>query len=117
MVKICNDGFTDCATKEHKDIHHIMITQNILSGRYKHLIIWFLKEDSKRFTEIQQLLHGISQGSLTKQLRELEKDGVIHRTVYPEVPPKVVYHLTDKGQKLVNIIEMMEKFGSDYTQS
>ncbi|MGJ5718889.1 winged helix-turn-helix transcriptional regulator, partial [Staphylococcus equorum] len=61
-----------------------------------------------------KFLTSISQGSLTKQLKELENDGLINRTVYAEVPPKVVYSLTNKGKALMPIIDMMEAYGREY---
>ncbi|QQZ64447.1 helix-turn-helix transcriptional regulator [Paenibacillus sonchi] len=86
-------------------------TQHVLSGRWKFLILWFLKTKEHRFGEIKALLNDISQGSLTKQLRELEKDGLIYRNVFPEVPPRVEYSLTPKGCEFLPILEMMESFG------
>lgn len=116
MVKICNYGFDESFIDEHRDIHGIAYTQNVLSGRYKNIILWYLKEGDKRFNEIKKLLVSISQGSLTNQLKELEHDKVISRTVYPEVPPKVVYGLTDKGRDLIPVIDMMEAFGEKYSE-
>ncbi|UXR77395.1 MULTISPECIES: winged helix-turn-helix transcriptional regulator [unclassified Staphylococcus] len=114
MTKICKDGFTECPLNEHRDIYNITYTQNILSGRYKNIIVWILKDENKRYSDIKSFLHGISQGSLTKQLRELEEDGILHREVFPEVPPKVIYSLTEKGRALIKIIEMMDQFGEIY---
>jgi DNA-binding HxlR family transcriptional regulator len=111
MVKICNYGFDEKAIENHRDVYGIAYTQNILSGRYKNLIIWYLKEKDRRYSHIKKFLENISQGSLTKQLRELEADGIISRTVYPQVPPKVVYALTETGKHLLPIIDMMEDFG------
>ena len=114
MVKICNYGFDESFVEAHRDMHGIAYTQNVLSGRYKNLILWYLKEKGHRFGEIKKFLTSISQGSLTKQLKELENDGIINRTVYAEVPPKVVYSLTNKGQALMPIIDMMEEYGKEY---
>lgn len=114
MVKICNYGFDESFIEEHRDMHGIAYTQNVLSGRYKNLILWYLKEKDRRFGEIKKFLTSISQGSLTKQLKELEGDGIINRTVYAEVPPKVVYSLTNKGKALMPIIDMMEDFGKKH---
>ena len=94
--------------EEGRDIYGIDYTQNILSGRYKNLIIWYLKEKDRRYKQIKKFLESISQCSLTKQLRELEDDNIISRTVYPEVSPKVIYALTEKGKDLTPIIDMME---------
>ncbi|GGI03167.1 MULTISPECIES: winged helix-turn-helix transcriptional regulator [Mammaliicoccus] len=114
MVKICNYGFDESFVEEHRDMHGIAYTQNVLSGRYKNLILWYLKENDRRFGEIKKFLTSVSQGSLTKQLRELESDEIITRTVYPEVPPKVVYGLSKKGKDLMPIIDMMEEFGKKH---
>ncbi|HDH6518338.1 TPA: helix-turn-helix transcriptional regulator [Staphylococcus aureus] len=113
-MKICNYGFDEEVIEKHRNIYGIAYTQNILSGRYKNLIIWYLKENDRRYNQIKKFLTSISQGSLTKQLRELESDGVINRNVYAEVPPKVVYSLTEKGKALLPIIDMMENFGKKY---
>ena len=91
----------------------ITYAQQILSGKWKISIIWLLKNEAKRYSEIKKFLDNISQGSLTKQLRELEDDEIIIRKVYPEVPPRVEYSLTKKGQKLIPILNSMEEFG-DY---
>ncbi len=114
MVEICNYGLNELFIEEDIDMHGIAYTQNVLSGRYKYLILWYLKEKEHRFGEIKNFLTSISQGSLTKQLKELEIDGIINRTFYAEVPPKVVYSLTNKGTELMPIIDMMEAYGREY---
>lgn len=68
--------------------------------------MWFLKEEPKRYSDIKRFLSRISQGSLTKQLKELEAGGLINRNVYPEVPPKVEYSLTDGGEEILPILKM-----------
>jgi len=95
-------------------MYAISFTQYVLSGRWKHFILWYLRGEPRRYSDIQKFLGGLSQGSLTKQLRELEQDGVIQRAVYLEVPPRVEYSLTDKGKKLLPILERMEAFGREY---
>lgn len=96
------------------EIYIALHTQNVLSGRYKNLIIWYLKTEGKRFGEIKKFFANISQGSLTKQLKELESDGILNREVYAEVPPKVIYSLTDKGKDILPLIDLMEKYGRMY---
>lgn len=66
---------------------------------------FMLRQKTRRFNELQKLLPGISQGILTQQLRELERDGLVHREVYREVPPKVEYSLTDTGKSLWPFLE------------
>ncbi|WP_090995711.1 helix-turn-helix domain-containing protein [Paenibacillus sp. OK003] len=103
------DGFEKEFIQRERELYSIAYTQNILYGRWKYLIIWFLKTQKRRHSEIKVFLNNISQGSLTKQLRELEADGVVKREVYPEVPMRVEYSLTTKGTLLLPIIELMGK--------
>jgi len=116
-MRVCLDGFWPEFIEEQQDLYAIVLTQNILSGRWKYFILWYLKSGTRRFGDIQHFLGGLSQGSLTKQLKELEKDGVVHRKVYPEVPPKVEYSLTEKGVRLLPILEQMEAFGKEYGEN
>ena len=69
-------------------------TQDIIAGKWKIIILWNLSTQTRRFNELQRLLPNISKGILTRQLRELEEDQMVHREVYKEVPPKVEYSLT-----------------------
>jgi DNA-binding HxlR family transcriptional regulator len=73
-------------------------TQDIIAGKWKIIILWNLSTQTRRFNELQRLLPNISKGILTRQLRELEEDNMVHREVYKEVPPKVEYSLTPLGQ-------------------
>jgi DNA-binding HxlR family transcriptional regulator len=114
MTRICKDGFEREFIQEQREMYGIAYTQNILSGRWKYLILWFLKNEKRRYSDIKSFLTNISQGSLTKQLRELEADGIIKREVYPEVPPRVEYSLTSKGKALMPIIDLMEEFGKKF---
>jgi DNA-binding HxlR family transcriptional regulator len=114
MAKICKDGFDIEVGEKDREFYSIAYTQNLLSGRWKPSILWYLKEESSRFNEIKQFLNNLSQGSLTKQLRELEEDGLIQRQVFPEVPPRVEYSLTTKGKELLSILELMRSFGDRY---
>jgi DNA-binding HxlR family transcriptional regulator len=82
-----------------------------ISGRWKLLILISLFAGVKRFGQLHKELQGISQKILTQQLRELELDGVIHREVYPEIPPKVEYSLTAFGETLKPIILQMHQWG------
>jgi DNA-binding HxlR family transcriptional regulator len=82
-----------------------------ISGRWKLLILILLFDEVKRFGQLHKELQGISQKVLTQQLRELELDGLIHREVYPEIPPKVEYSLTAFGETLKPIILQMHQLG------
>lgn len=97
----------------HEIICPLTLTQNIIAGRWKVVILWYISQQTRRFNELQKLLNGISKGILTRQLRELEEDGMIHREVYKQVPPKVEYSLTDQGQKFITVLDAMEEWGND----
>jgi DNA-binding HxlR family transcriptional regulator len=114
VSRICKDGFDKECIKEQREFYGIAYTQNILSGRWKYVILWYLKTKERRYSEIKAFLWDISQGSLTKQLRELERDGLINRKVYPQVPPRVDYSLTSKGKEFIPIIDLMEEFGKEF---
>ncbi|KQU23657.1 MULTISPECIES: winged helix-turn-helix transcriptional regulator [Priestia] len=114
MSRICKDGFDKEYIRDQREVYGIAYTQNILSGRWKYIILWFLKTKERRYSEIKSFLWDISQGSLTKQLRELETDGLIQREIFPEVPPRVEYSLTTKGREFLPILDMMENFGKKF---
>jgi DNA-binding HxlR family transcriptional regulator len=86
-------------------------TLEVIGGRWKVLIIHFLLEETKRFGELTRSLGGISARTLSKQLRELEDDGVVHRKDFGEIPPKVEYSLTTLGKSLENVLQSMEAWG------
>ena len=85
---------------------------DVLAGKWKILIIWYLKDEKKRFNELQKLLPKATQKMLIQKLRELENDGIVHREVYPVVPPQVEYSLTQKGFTLAPILQALEKWGN-----
>ncbi|MGL5192460.1 MAG: winged helix-turn-helix transcriptional regulator [Chroococcales cyanobacterium] len=86
-------------------------TLAIIGGRWKVLILQELFSGVKRFGELHRALAGITQKMLTQQLRELERDGIINRMVYAQVPPKVEYSLTEFGMTLRPILETMHEWG------
>lgn len=92
-------------------------TLDIIGGRWKVLILRQLLFGVKRFNELHRALPGITQKMLTQQLREMEQDGIIHREVYAQVPPKVEYSLTPLGHSLVPILEAMHQWGVQYLQT
>ena len=89
-------------------------TFKVIGGRWKVLILRELFRGVQRFGELQRALTGITQKMLTQQLRELEADGIIHRQVYPVIPPKVEYSLTPLGESLQPIIDEMHRWGLHY---
>lgn len=88
-----------------------------IGGKWKPLILWALKDGKLRFNEVNKNLQIITQRMLTKQLRELEKDNLIDRKVYAEVPPRVEYSLTSKGESVIPILEALCNWGEEYCQS
>ncbi|MDF2522020.1 MAG: transcriptional regulator, HxlR family [Clostridia bacterium] len=96
------------------DICPMLQVQKIVAGKWKILILWYLSYSPLRFSDIKSKLPDVTQKMLTQQLRSLEEDNMIYRKVYPVVPPKVEYGLTDLGKKLIPILEMMHGFGAEY---
>ena len=90
------------------------ITLSVIGGRWKTLLLYHLFQGVKRFSELQRALTGITQKMLTQQLREMERDGLVHREVYAEVPPKVEYSLTPLGQTLEPVVQAMCEWGFKY---
>lgn len=89
----------------------------MIGGKYKTLILWHLKDTILRFNELKKLIPKATPKMLTQQLRELESDGLIIRVVYPVVPPKVEYSLSDFGKSIIPILDSMCDWGSDYLES
>lgn len=86
-------------------------TLEVIGGKWKGIILFHLLEGTMRFSELQRAAGTVTQRMLTKQLRELENDGVIFRKVYPVVPPKVEYSMTEKGRSLEPILVAMRDWG------
>jgi len=95
----------------------VTATISVIGGKWKPIILYAIKEETKRFSQIKRLIPAISQKMLTQQLRELEEDGVIHRQVYPVVPPKVEYTLTKYGRTLMPIMDAMAAWGQRHNIS
>lgn len=86
----------------------------IIGGKWKLVILYNLFEGTKRFGQLKRAMPHITQRMLTRQLREMEEDGLISRTVYPEVPPKVEYSLTETGESLEPIVKQVDEWGAWY---
>ena len=85
-----------------------------IAGKWKGLIIYHLMDGTLRFNELSRRVGDVTQRSLTKQLRELEADGIVRREVFAVVPPKVEYSLTDKGRRLRDAIEALREWGAQH---
>lgn len=81
--------------------------QKLVGGKWKLLLLWYLSAEVRRFGEIDRAFPNITQSMLTKQLRELEKDNLIHREIFKEIPPRVEYSLTPLGEQFVPILLSM----------
>lgn len=92
-------------------VQGIDATLVIIGGKWKIQILWSLRSKAKRFSEIKEEVHGITQKMLTQQLKEFVKDGIITRKSYPEIPPRVEYKLTDYGKTLVPVLDTLNKWG------
>ena len=90
-------------------------TLTLISDKWKVLILRDLMPGTKRFGELKKSVGNVSQKVLTSQLREMEQSGLLIRTVYPEVPPRVEYTLTDLGRSLKPILDAMQSWGEAYT--
>lgn len=92
-------------------------TQRVLTGKWSLIIIYQLSTGTKRFNELQRLIPGITQTILTRHLRQLEKDNIVIRKVYAEVPPRVEYHLTEIGSKFQTVLDAVENWGMEYIRT
>jgi len=92
-------------------------TLEMIGGKYKALILWHLSEDTLRFTELKKRINGATAKMLTQQLRELENHSLVHREVFPVIPPKVEYSLTERGKSLMPVLIAMRDWGVDYLHS
>lgn len=90
---------------------------HLLGSKWKILIVRDLLDGTKRFSELKSSLGSISQKVLTSNLRDMEESGLIFRTIYPEVPPRVEYTLTDLGYSLSPILEKLKEWGENYIKN
>ena len=89
-------------------------TLELIGGKYKALILWHLSEGKLRFSELKNRIKKATPKMLTQQLRELEGSHLVHREVFPVIPPKVEYSLTETGKSLLPILVAMRDWGADY---
>ncbi len=94
----------------------VEISLELIGGKWKGVILWHLTFKTLRFSQLKRRLEGVTQKMLTQQLRELERDKLIHREVFAEVPPKVEYSLTELGQTLQPVLKSMCEWGQQYQQ-
>src|SRR5699024_343437 len=100
---------------EDKTCHGVEVVSDAVAGKWKPIILFHLMENKvMRFNELKRSIPNITQKMLTSQLRELEYHHIVHRKVYPQVPPKVEYSLTDYGQSIIPILKSMQKWGTSH---
>jgi DNA-binding HxlR family transcriptional regulator len=92
----------------------VTATMGVIGGKWKLLILHLINNDVNRFGKMSMMLKEISKQMLTTQLRELENDGIIERKIYPEIPPRVEYFMTEKGKSLLPIIHLLRDWGNEY---
>lgn len=90
------------------------MTIDLIGGKWKVLLLWHLSKGPLRFNELNRIFPHLSTKMLTQQLRDLEKDGLVHRNIYPQVPPKVEYTLTDLGHSMMPILQEMNRWGTSH---
>lgn len=92
------------------------VALEIIGGKWKLVILHNLFDGTKRFGELRRAMPHVTQRMLTRQLRELEEDGLVHRKVYAQVPPKVEYSLTETGESLETIVSQIDEWGEWYRE-
>lgn len=96
----------------NQDFHCALdVTMHFIGGKWKAVVIWYLRNGKKRFSELKTHIPDISDKMLSLQLKALEQDGMVERKVFAEVPPRVEYELTDGGKSLIPIVEAIAEWG------
>ena len=90
------------------------ITAEVIGGRWRTAILWYLFQGIQRFSDLERAIPGITHKVLTQQMRAMEKKGLVIRTIYAEVPPKVEYQVTALGLSLKPVIDAMHQWGADH---
>lgn len=101
------DRYYDCPVE---------LALSVVSGKWKILILWHLRREELRFGELRDRLDDVSDKMLSQQLQDLEHDGLVHREVFPVVPPKTMYSLTEEGQRMVPVLTAMQQWGIAYKE-
>jgi len=90
----------------------VSATMKVIGGKWKPIILWILFQDTQRFSVLKRMIPAITEKMLAQQLRELAADGLVHREVYPVVPPKVEYSLTETAHSLAPVLQAMAAWGT-----
>ena len=102
----------------NQDFHCALdVTMHFIGGKWKAVVIWYLRNGAKRFGELKKHIPDITDKMLSLQLKALEEDGLLTRTAYPEVPPRVEYDLTEEGRSLLPIVEGIAEWGRNKAEA
>ena len=93
------------------------VTMHYIGGKWKAVVLWYLRKGKKRFSELREQIPDITDKMLSIQLKALEEDGIISRTVYPEIPPRVEYEFTEEGKSLIPLIEAIAAWGRNKAET
>jgi DNA-binding HxlR family transcriptional regulator len=93
------------------------VTMRFIGGKWKTVVLWYLRKGPMRFSEISKRIPQITEKMLSLQLKELERDGIISRTVYAQVPPRVEYSFTEKGSSLIPVVEALAGWGREKSRA
>jgi DNA-binding HxlR family transcriptional regulator len=96
---------------------HVDVTLSVIGGKWKPVILWHLTQGTFRFSELSKRIPGISQKMLAQQLREMERDQLVNRKMYPVVPPKVEYSMTDHGKSLRDVLRALGSWGEKHLKA
>ncbi|WP_420809576.1 winged helix-turn-helix transcriptional regulator [Alteromonas portus] len=110
----CNEATRENESDQSQYICGVAVSLEIIGGKWKGVILWHLCHKTLRFSQLRRRLQGVTQKMLTQQLRELERDGLVNRKVYAEVPPRVEYSLTDLGRTLEPTLRQLCDWGRAY---
>ncbi len=99
-----------------KSLCPVCLTQRMMRGKWKIVIIWLLRNRELRFSEIRKSIPNITQANLSSQLKDLESDKLVNRKSFNEIPPRVEYSLTEEGKDFVKVIRTINSWGADYLQ-
>lgn len=113
----CNSAKEPMVFRDKEYKCGIDVTLALVGGKWKASILWHLAQETMRFSDLQRQFSDITRKMLTQQLRELEADGLVHREVYPQVPPKVEYSLTEVGRTLFPVLDLMGDWGRAYLKA